>query len=61
MFEFPNAQGGEQEGFGPGEGAGCGHGVFAVVTVGAAARASAFFAVGSFGFSDGPSGGAGYV
>ena len=61
MFEFPNAQGGEKQRFGPGQGAGGGHGVFAIVTVGAIARASGFFAGGSFGFSDGPSGRAGDV
>ena len=61
MFEFPNAQGGKKQGFSPRQGAGCGHGMFAIVTVGAIARASALFAGGGFGFSDGPGGGAGDV
>ena len=45
MFEFPDAQGGEEERFGAGQGAGSGHGVFPVVVlaVGASARATRFF------------------
>jgi len=33
MFEFPDAEGGEEERFSTGESAGGGHGVFSVMTV----------------------------
>jgi hypothetical protein len=59
MFKFPDAESGEEEGFGPGKGAGSGHDVFAVVAVGAATWATRFFA--GLMFPDGPGGGAGDV
>lgn len=53
MFEFPDAQGGEEERFGSGQGAGGGHDVLAIVmAVGTAAGASGFLF--GFGFADGP-------
>jgi len=58
MFEFPDSEGGKEERFGSGEGAGCGHGMFAIAgAVGATAWAAGFFAWLSF--ADGPRGGMG--
>ena len=55
MFEFPNPKCRQEEGLGAGEGAGGGHGMFAVMAVGTAAWASGFFA--GFRFADGAGGG----
>jgi hypothetical protein len=44
MFEFPDAKGGEEEGFGAGKGAGCGHDMFAVMmAIGAGAWTPCLF------------------
>jgi len=59
VFKFPNSEGGEQKRFGPGEGAGGGHGMFAIMTVGAVTWASCFFA--GFSFAHGSGGRAGDV
>jgi hypothetical protein len=60
MFEFPNAESGQEERFGSGQGSGGSHGVFAVaVAVGAIAWAARFFA--SFGLTYGARSGVGDV
>ena len=59
MFQFPNAEGREKERFGSGKGAGCGHGVFAIMAVGTAAWPTGFFP--GFIFAHGAGGRAGDV
>jgi hypothetical protein len=45
LFELPNAEGGEEQGLGSGQGAGGGHSVFAIaMAVGTVAWAARFFA-----------------